>query len=145
MQIYAFPPLDSRALPVNGLLLHSHSTALRISGYDSPLTVGDSATITCSSGLNVDSVRWFYDGQVVGSFSSSQALLQFDLVDDSIHNRQYICRVQTSQGNLDQAINISVQGWLSKWSTNLKFFCDFVIILAVSEFPFHLQHLSQLF
>ena len=85
---------------------------MRISGYKAPLTIGQSATLTCSSDLNVNSVIWYYDGEVVGSYSGSQAVLDFDLVDDSIHGRQYTCTVKTSQERLDQSITISVEGWL---------------------------------
>ena len=87
----------------------SHA-AIEIIGDDVPLVVGNDATLTCSSDLDGTSVEWFYNGQVVVSSSGSQADLVFTPVNDSIHNRQYTCRVTTPYGTLDQPVTTLVDG-----------------------------------
>jgi len=81
-----------------------------ITGSDIPLTVGDNATLTCSSDLDVNMVEWLYNGQVVVSSSGPQADLMFTPVNDSIHNTQYICRVTSPYGVQEYSSSISVTG-----------------------------------
>ena len=88
------------------------TSALNISGYSGTLMVGESANIICSSDLDGTRIQWLYNGTVVANSSSSQANLIFNPVSDSLHNRQYTCRVSNMYGSVEQTITISVQGKL---------------------------------
>ena len=70
-------------------------------GSDKPLIVGEVGTITCFSGLDVASMQWLFNNEVMIESTSGQQLLDlvFNPVNDSIHNRQYSCRV-TADGNV---------------------------------------------
>ena len=83
---------------------------LEVSGYSGQLTVGDYATIICSFDLEFTSIEWIYNNQVVASSSSPQIGLSFSPVNDSIHGRQYTCRVTTPYGLQQKNVTILVQG-----------------------------------
>ena len=83
---------------------------LEISGYDGQLTVGEYATITCSFDLELTSIEWIYNGDVISLSSSSQLPLFFSPVNDSVHDRQYTCRAITEHGRQEKNITIFVQG-----------------------------------
>lgn len=83
---------------------------LQIAGYNGPLTIGESATVTCSFDLDFITIEWFYNGQMIASSSVSETELVFNPVNDSIHNRQYTCRVTTMFGTQEDSITITVQG-----------------------------------
>ena len=57
-------------------------------------TVGQSATARCSSEAPATRMEWLTNGIVVESAASTQQLnLVFSLVNDSIHDQGYTCRV----------------------------------------------------
>ena len=72
--------------------------------------VGTVATLTCSSDLDVTMTEWLYNGGVVQSSTSSQAQLLFNPVNDTIHNRQYTCRVTSPYGAQQQTITVTAEG-----------------------------------
>ena len=86
---------------------------MRINGNGGPLTEGESATITCSSDLDAVSVQWLYNGQVQASSSGAQADLVFGSVPESIHNREYVCRVNTATCLAESSITVTVEGMSS--------------------------------
>ena len=87
-----------------------YDTGLQISGHSPQFNVGDTVTITCSFDLSLTSIMWLYDDVVAMSSSDSQLNLTFSPVNDTIHNRQYTCRVTTPYGEQEENITISVQG-----------------------------------
>lgn len=73
-------------------------------------TVGESGSMTCSSDLDVTSVEWLYDLQVVSSSTAASELqLVFSPVNDSIHGQEYTCRITYSYGIQEQTIQPFVQ------------------------------------
>ena len=74
------------------------------------LIVGTVATLNCSSDLDVTMTEWLYNEGVVQSSTSSQAQLVFNPVNDTIHNRQYTCRVTSPYGVQQQTITVTVEG-----------------------------------
>ena len=71
--------------------------------------VGQNATITCTSDLNVQTVEWMFNDDVVASSSSQEVDLTFSPVVDYLHNREYICRTATSYGTLERRVTITVE------------------------------------
>ena len=72
-------------------------------------TVGGSATATCESDTLPDTIEWLTDGVVLDSATSTQQLdLVFPLVNDSIHNQDYTCRV-TREGGMTATQNFTVK------------------------------------
>ena len=58
--------------------------------------VGQSATATCKSDAPAIKIEWMKNGEIVESDNTAgiQELdLEFSLVNDSIHNQVYVCRV----------------------------------------------------
>ncbi len=88
----------------------AYITGVQVSGHDNRLTVGESVMITCSFDLNLTSMEWLYDNTVIMRTTAPQLDLTFSLVNDSIHNRQYTCRVVTSYGTQEETITLRVQG-----------------------------------
>ena len=83
---------------------------LEISGYRGELIVGEHATISCSFDLEFLSLEWIYNNKVLVSSSASQISLPFIPVNDSVHGRQYTCRVTTRYGTQEKSVVILVQG-----------------------------------
>ena len=83
---------------------------LQIEG-SSIVTVGQSASLTCSSDLDVSSIEWLYGGQVVARSTSRQELeLEFNPVNDTIHGREYTCRVTSPYGSQEETVSIVAEG-----------------------------------
>ena len=72
-------------------------------------TLGESASISCSSDLDVVSTIWLHNNIVVESSLESELELIFDVVNDSIHNKEFICRVTSSYGIQEQSVRPFVQ------------------------------------
>ena len=74
--------------------------------------IGDSATASCISDDQATSMEWLSNGVVVESATSTQQLdLVFSLVNDSIHNQVYICRVTRDGGvQAEQNFTMRVDG-----------------------------------
>ena len=83
---------------------------MEVAGYDDQLTVSEYATITCSFDLELTYIEWIYNSEVIVNSSSSSIDLSFSPVNDSIHGRQYTCRVTTPYGVQQQNVTITVQG-----------------------------------
>ena len=79
-----------------------------------PLIVGEQATLTCTcaSHLNVTRIEWEYNGvSVAVNVTGVTVELTFDPVNDSIHDRLYICRVITTAGRvLSDSVTVTVSG-----------------------------------
>ena len=86
--------------------------------------VGGSATVACKSDTLANRIEWLTDGVVVESVTSTQQLdLVFPLVNDSIHNQDYTCRVTREAGmTATQKFTVKVDG---------KIFCKVCILLRL--------------
>ena len=76
------------------------------------LIVGRAATLTCSSDLDVTMTEWLLNGRAVQNSTHSQIQLLFNPVMDTIHSRQYTCRVTSPYGIQEQTIIITAEGRL---------------------------------
>ena len=75
--------------------------------------VGRSATATCRSVTPATRMEWLRNGDMVASVASAsiQVLdLVFSLVNDSIHNQVYVCRVTRDSGTVSQNFTVQVNG-----------------------------------
>ena len=77
------------------------------------LIVGRASTLTCSSDLDVTMTEWLYNGGVVQSSTGPHAQLLFNPVNDTIHNRQYTCRITSPYGVQQQTVIITAEGGVS--------------------------------
>ena len=91
-------------------------------------TVGHSATATCKSDTLASGMEWLTDGVVLESATTTQQLdLVFPLVNDSIHNQDYTCRV-TREGGMTATQNFTVK------VVGKFFFVSFIVRIS-SKFP----------
>lgn len=72
-------------------------------------TVGESASMTCSSDLDVISIEWLYNLQAVVTSTASELQLLFNPVNDSIRGQEYTCRITASYGIQEQIVQPFVQ------------------------------------
>ena len=72
--------------------------------------VGENASLTCSSDLSATLTEWLHNFQVVSSSASSDLVLAFNPVNDSVHGNEYTCRTTTPYGIQELAVQIVAQG-----------------------------------
>ena len=71
--------------------------------------LGSSVLLNCSSDLDIPFMtEWLYNGVAVAQNLAADALLAIPVVNESLHNRQYTCRVTTSAGVLERNTTITV-------------------------------------
>ena len=85
---------------------------MTIVGAGSPLTLGASAMLNCTSDLPILMAEWLYNGVVIARSSEGGAILDITSVNDSLHGRQYSCRVATPYGIQLENTTIVVSGIL---------------------------------
>ena len=84
---------------------------LQIAASSILFTVGETASLTCSSDLDVSSIEWLYSGQQVANSTGQQQLeLVFSPVNDTIHDREYTCRVTSPYGTQEDAHLVIAEG-----------------------------------
>lgn len=83
---------------------------LQLSEYDGHLRVGQSANVTCSYDLSFTSIEWLHNNETILSSTTSQLDLSFNPVNDSIHGKQYTCRVTTPYGITEERLTIQIRG-----------------------------------
>ena len=89
-------------------------TGLQITGNDATLQVGRTASLTCSSDLDVTSIEWLHSGQVVATTTNQQELeLVFSPVNDTIHGREYTCRVTSPYGAQERSVITTVASMIT--------------------------------
>ena len=85
-------------------------TGIQITGNEVPLSLGSSARFICSSDLDIIAAEWLFDGRVIVQSEANQANLYIPAVNDSLHNRQYLCRIITPYGVQERNATIIVSG-----------------------------------
>lgn len=83
---------------------------IRITGNEESLILGSSAQFICSSDLQILVAEWLYDDRVIVQVEASQANLFIPTVNDSLHMRQYVCRITTPYGVQEQSTMVTVTG-----------------------------------
>ena len=86
---------------------------IKTSSDSGTFTIGSSANISCNSYTPTMKMEWLRDKNVVVAFMSTaqQLDLYFNTINDSIHDKVYICRVTRDENiTVEQNITISVSG-----------------------------------
>ena len=72
--------------------------------------MGASLQLNCSSDLDILTAEWLYNDVVVADSLGAEAVLVIPAVNDSLHNRQYRCRITTPYGVQESNTTITVTG-----------------------------------
>ncbi len=87
---------------------YSPYSGLQLTGNEEPFTVGSDLQLNCSSDLAILTAEWLYDGMVITQNTAGEAILEIPAVNDSLHNRQFTCRVATPFGVQERNTTITV-------------------------------------
>ena len=93
--------------------LSLYISGISISGVHDPLTVGQSATISCMTNIAVDSIEWRnQSSQLIISNATDLMELQYtiDLVADDLQGQQFTCIAIAGDTTYNEIVNIQVQG-----------------------------------
>ena len=91
-------------------------TGITLSGLEQALTVGQSATITCSTNIEVSSIEWRDQSTAVLSSTISggtHSMLDYtiDLVSDDLQEQEYSCTAEAPDGTeYIETVQIEVVG-----------------------------------
>ena len=91
-------------------------TGITLSGVDQVLTVGQSATITCSTNIEVSSIEWRdQSSSVLSSTRSGGTHLMLDYtihpVSDDLQGQEYLCTAEAADGTMyTETVQIEVVG-----------------------------------
>ena len=91
-------------------------TGIILSGVDPPLTVGQSATITCTTNIEVSSIEWRDETSTVLSSTMSggtHTMLDYtiDPVSDDLQGQEYSCNAEAVDGTVyTETVRIEVVG-----------------------------------
>ena len=94
----------------------SHSlyfiTGITLSGLESPLTVGQPATITCTTNIEVSSIEWMDETSTVLNSATDQTVVEYTipLVRDDLQGLQYTCRAVAGTTIYTETVEIQVVG-----------------------------------
>ena len=93
------------------------NTGITLSGLeDPPLTVGQPATITCSTNINVSSIEWRNESSAVLSSTmdgGTHSMLDYTihLVSDDLQGQEYSCNAEAADGTVyNETVRIEVVG-----------------------------------
>ena len=85
-------------------------TGITLSGLESPLTVGQSTTITCTTNIEVSSIEWMDETSTVLSSATDQTEVEYTipLVRDDLQGLQYTCRAVSGTTIYTETVEIQV-------------------------------------
>ena len=83
---------------------------ISVTGNEAPVSLGAGLQLNCSSDLDILTAKWLYGDVVIAESQGAEALLVIPAVNDSLHNRQYWCRVTTPYGVQERNTTITVTG-----------------------------------
>ena len=88
------------------------NTGITLSGLDPPLTVGQPATITCTTNIEVSSIEWRDETSTVLSNATDQTVVEYTipLVRDDLQGLQYTCRAVAGTTIYTETVEIQVVG-----------------------------------
>ena len=91
-------------------------TGITLSGFDEPLTVGQSATIRCMTNIQVTSIEWRNQSSYVLASTTDNMVLEYNisLVTDDLEGQQFTCVGVAGATMYTQTVEIQVEG---RWST----------------------------
>ena len=85
------------------------SPGITVSGAEGSLTVGQSATLNCSTNISVSIIEWVYQSSVVDSaVGEPSLLLTIETVSDDLQGQEYTCRAVAEDGGVSTEYTASV-------------------------------------
>ena len=90
----------------------SFITGIILSGLNQALTVGQPATITCTSNIEVSSIEWRDETSTVLNSATDQTEVEYTipLVRDDLQGLQYTCRAVSGTTIYTETVEIQVVG-----------------------------------
>ena len=87
-------------------------TGITISGLEQPLTVGQSATISCMTNEPVSSIEWRYQSSTVLASIADQTVLNYVIppVRDELQGQQLTCRAVAGAAVYTETVTLRVTG-----------------------------------
>ena len=88
-------------------------SALEVVGYESPIVVGLSGTLRCSTILNVTSIKWYLTATNSVLESSSLSSVEYTVAPNSagLNGTRYTCKAETVSGEIySKTVTIQVKG-----------------------------------
>ena len=88
-------------------------SALEVTGYESPIVVGLSGTLHCSTILNVTSIKWYLTATNSVLESSSSSSVEYKMTPNSagLNGTRYTCKAETASGEIySKTVDILVKG-----------------------------------
>ena len=87
-------------------------TGITISGLEQPLTVGQSATISCMTNAQVSSIEWRDQSSTVLARTADQTVVEYTipLVRDDLQGWQLTCRAVDKGAVYTETVEIQVAG-----------------------------------
>ena len=99
-------------LSINVLSSLYFNTGITLSGLESPLTVGQPATITCTTNIEVSSIEWRDETFAILNSATDQTVVEYTipLVRDDLQGLQYTCRAVAGTTIYTETVEIQVVG-----------------------------------
>ncbi len=95
-----------------------------ITGNGGPATIGSSLQLTCSSDMVALMAEWLYNDVVIAQSATGNVTLMISSVNDSLHNREYKCRITTPFGVQERNSTIITTGMpIEKLQSFLRTLC----------------------
>ena len=91
-------------------------TGITLSGLDDPLTVGQSATITCMTNIPVTSIEWRDQSSDGLASTTDNMVLEYTIspMSDDLQGQQFTCAAVAGATTYTEIVEIQVEG---RWST----------------------------
>ena len=80
---------------------------------DSLFTIGETAVINCTTKITVDNLLWLNQDKnitLANSSSSTMVTLEFNPVNDSVHDKIFTCRAEQTSGMVEKHVKVNVSG-----------------------------------
>ncbi len=90
--------------------------ALETGGHESPVIVGTTRNIFCTSLLNTTSIEWLQDGRRISTREDGgkTLILALNPNDTDFNGTKFTCRITTAKGlSFNETLTIQVRGMLS--------------------------------
>lgn len=98
---------------IKTVCLFLHLTGITITGLVVPLSVGQSATISCMTDIPVTSIEWWnQSSQLIMTDNDNLTLLEYTInpVTDDLQEKQFICLVEAGDTIYTEMTVVQVQG-----------------------------------
>lgn len=107
--------------------MYTFYTALEITGHETPVLVGLTGIINCSTHLNVSELKWYikgFDDPVEHSTGSNSLLLSLNPDNTALNGTSVACRAIASSGEIyEETVTVMVKGTCFNVSVVHSYYC----------------------